>query len=327
MDKISVIIPCYNEQEAIPIFYEAITKVADELSQAELELLFVNDGSRDESLKEMKRLAEADGRVKYVSFSRNFGKEAAMYAGLSYADGDYVAIMDVDLQDPPALLPEMYRILTTEDYDCVATRRVTRKGEPPIRSFFARCFYGLMRKLSKTEIVDGARDYRLMTRQFVDELLRLGEYNRFSKGLFGWVGFQTKWLEYENVQRSAGETKWSFWKLLLYSIEGIVGFTTVPLVMSAFLGILFCIIAFVAICFIVVRTCLFGDPVSGWPSMTCIIVFLGGIQLFCMGILGEYLAKTYMEAKHRPIFICRETNIQGNAEDRRGKRTADEVSV
>lgn len=327
MDKISVIIPCYNEQEAIPIFYEAITKVADELSQAELELLFVNDGSKDESLKEMKRLAEADGRVKYVSFSRNFGKEAAMYAGLSYADGDYVAIMDVDLQDPPALLPEMYQILKTEDYDCVATRRVTRKGEPPIRSFFARCFYGLMRKISKTEIVDGARDYRLMTRQFVDELLRLGEYNRFSKGLFGWVGFQTKWLEYENVKRSAGETKWSFWKLLIYSIEGIVGFTTVPLVMSAFLGILFCIIAFVAICFIVVRTCLFGDPVSGWPSMTCIIVFLGGIQLFCMGILGEYLAKTYMETKHRPIFICRETNIQGRAEDRRSKRTADEVSV
>ncbi len=312
MDKISVIIPCYNEQEAIPIFYKEIQKTAEELSHQELELLFVNDGSKDGSLEEMKHLSEADPRVKYVSFSRNFGKEAAMYAGLSYASGDYIAIMDVDLQDPPALLPEMYRILTTEDYDCVATRRVTRKGEPPIRSFFARRFYGLMHRLSKTEIMDGARDYRLMTRQFVDELLRLGEYNRFSKGLFGWVGFRTKWLEYENVERSAGETKWSFWKLLIYSIEGIVGFTTAPLVMAAFLGILFCLMAFIAICFIVIRTILYGDPVSGWPSMTCIIVFLGGIQLFCMGILGEYLAKTYMETKHRPIFICKETNIEND---------------
>lgn len=309
MDKISVIIPCYNEQEAIPIFYDAIVKTAQDLSQAEMEFLFVNDGSKDESLKEMKALADRDERVKYVSFSRNFGKEAAMYAGLSYASGDYVAIMDVDLQDPPGLLPQMYQIITTEDYDCVATRRVTRKGEPPIRSFFARCFYRLMHKLSNTDIVDGARDYRLMTRQFVDELLKLGEYNRFSKGLFGWVGFHTKWLEYENVERSAGETKWSFWKLLIYSIEGIVGFTTVPLVMAAFLGVFFCAIAFLAICFIVVRTILYGDPVSGWPSMTCIIVFLGGIQLFCMGILGEYLAKTYMETKHRPIFICKETNV------------------
>ena len=309
MDRISVIIPCYNEQEAIPIFYEAIRKTAGKLKQGELELLFVNDGSRDESLARMKELAGQDARVKYVSFSRNFGKEAAMYAGLSYASGNYVAIMDVDLQDPPDLLPQMYQIITTEDYDCVATRRVTRKGEPPIRSFFARCFYRLMHKLSKTDIVDGARDYRLMTRQFVDELLKLGEYNRFSKGLFGWVGFRTKWLEYENVERSAGETKWSFWKLLIYSIEGIVGFTTAPLVMAAFLGIFFCIVAFFAICFIIVRTILYGDPVSGWPSMTCIIVFLGGIQLFCMGILGEYLAKTYMETKKRPIFICKETNI------------------
>ncbi|MCI9679990.1 MAG: glycosyltransferase family 2 protein [Lachnospiraceae bacterium] len=309
MDRISVIIPCYNEQEAIPIFYEAIQKAARDLPQAELELLFVNDGSKDNSLAEMKRLAERDPRVKYVSFSRNFGKEAAMYAGLSYASGDYTAIMDVDLQDPPDLLPQMYEMITAEDYDCIATRRVTRKGEPPIRSFFARCFYRLMHKLSKTDIVDGARDYRLMTRQFVDELLKLGEYNRFSKGLFGWVGFRTKWLEYENVERSAGETKWSFWKLLIYSIEGIVGFTTAPLVMAAFLGVFFCIVAFLAICFIIVRTILYGDPVSGWPSMTCIIVFLGGIQLFCMGILGEYLAKTYMETKKRPIFICKETNI------------------
>ncbi len=314
MDKISIIIPCYNEQEAIPIFYHAITKTAESLLDLQMEFLFINDGSTDGSLKEMKQLAEKDERVKYVSFSRNFGKEAAMYAGLSYADGDYAAIMDVDLQDPPELLPEMYRLITTEDYDCVATRRVTRKGEPPIRSFFARRFYGLMHKLSKTDIVDGARDYRLMTRQFVRELLRLGEYNRFSKGLFGWVGFRTKWLEYENVERSAGETKWSFWKLLIYSIEGIVGFTTAPLVMAAFLGVFFCVVAFTAICFIIIRTALYGDPVSGWPSMTCIIVFLGGIQLFCMGILGEYLAKTYMETKRRPIFICKETNISHDAE-------------
>ncbi len=312
MDKISVIVPCYNEQEAIPIFYDAITKTAEELSQVRLEVLFVNDGSKDGSLKEMKKLAEQDDRIKYVSFSRNFGKEAAMYAGLSYADGDYVAIMDVDLQDPPSLLPKMYEIITTEDYDCVATRRVTRKGEPPIRSFFARRFYALMHRLSKTDIVDGARDYRLMTRQFVDELLRLGEYNRFSKGLFGWVGFETKWLEYENVERSAGETKWSFWKLLIYSIEGIVGFTTAPLAVAAFLGVFFCLVAFVALCFIVIRTLLYGDPVSGWPSMTCIIIFIGGIQLFCIGILGEYLAKTYMETKHRPIFICKETNIKAS---------------
>ena len=310
MDKISIIIPCYNEQEAIPIFYDAITKTAEEIPQVKMEFLFVNDGSKDRSLAEMKRLAELDERVKYVNFSRNFGKEAAMYAGLTYADGDYVAIMDVDLQDPPELLPQMYQILTTEDYDCVATRRVTRKGEPPIRSFFARCFYRLMHKLSRTDIVDGARDYRLMTRQFVQELLRLGEYNRFSKGLFGWIGFNTKWLEYENVERSAGETKWSFWKLLIYSIEGIVGFTTVPLALSAFLGIFFCLVAFVFICFIIVRTVLFGDPVAGWPSQICIIVFIGGVQLFCMGILGEYLAKTYMETKHRPIFICKETNVQ-----------------
>ena len=309
MDRISVIIPCYNEQEAIPIFYEAIRKTAGKLKQAELELLFVNDGSRDESLARMKELAGQDARVKYVSFSRNFGKEAAMYAGFRYAKGDYVAIMDVDLQDPPELLPEMLRSIREEGYDCVATRRVSRKGEPVIRSFFARLFYRMMRRISSTEIVDGARDYRLMTRQFVDEILHLCEYNRFSKGLFGWVGFETKWLEYENVERSAGETKWSFWKLLLYSIEGIVGFSTAPLTFSAFVGAVFCLVAFVAICFIVVRTLVQGDPVAGWPSMVCIMVFIGGIQLFCIGILGEYLAKTYLETKKRPIFICKETNI------------------
>lgn len=306
MDKISIIVPCYNEQEAIPIFYDAIAKTAGEMPQVRLEVLFVNDGSRDASLMEMKKLAEQDDRVKYVSFSRNFGKEAAMYAGLSYADGDYVAIMDVDLQDPPSLLPEMYRIITTEDYDSVATRRVTRKGEPPIRSFFARRFYALMHRLSKTDIVDGARDYRLMTRQFVGELLRLGEYNRFSKGLFGWVGFNTKWLEYENVERAKGETKWNFWKLLVYSLDGITAFSTAPLLIASFVGVLFCVIAFMMIIFIIVRKLIFGDPVSGWPSLVCIILMTSGVQFFCTGILGQYLAKAYMEVKRRPIYLVKE---------------------
>lgn len=310
MEKLSIVVPCYNEEESIPIFYEALKKEAAELPDVELEIIYVNDGSRDQSLSKMKQLAEMDPCVHYVGLSRNFGKEAAMYAGLSYATGDYVAIMDVDLQDPPALLPEMLKGIREEGYDCVATRRVSRKGEPPIRSFFARQFYRIMHRISKTEIVDGARDYRLMTRQFVEEFLTLGEYNRFSKGLFGWVGFRTKWLEYENIERVAGETKWSFWKLLLYSIEGIVGFSTAPLAFSAFLGIFFCIVAFLAICFIIVRTLVHGDPVAGWPSMTCIIVFIGGVQLFCMGILGEYLAKTYLETKKRPIYICKETDLE-----------------
>lgn len=310
METISIVVPCYNEEEAIPIFYEALKKEAEQLPDADWEIIYVNDGSRDGSLQEMKRLSQLDPRVHYVALSRNFGKESAMYAGLAYSTGDYVAVMDVDLQDPPNLLPEMLRGIREEGYDCVATRRVSRKGEPPIRSFFARQFYRIMHKISRTEIVDGARDYRLMTRQFVDEFLALGEYNRFSKGLFGWVGFRTKWLEYENIERVAGETKWSFWKLLLYSIEGIVGFSTAPLAFSAFLGIFFCLVAFVAICFIIIRTLVHGDPVAGWPSMTCIIVFIGGIQLFCMGILGEYLAKTYLETKKRPIYICKETDLK-----------------
>lgn len=310
MARISIVVPCYNEEEAVPIFYAAISQVFETLSAEELELIFVNDGSKDRTLQSIKELAKVDQCVKYVDFSRNFGKEAAMYAGMQYASGEYIAIMDADLQDPPELLPQMLQGIRREGYDCVATRRVSRRGEPPIRSFFARMFYRMMRKISRTEIVDGARDYRLMTRQYVEEILRLGEYNRFSKGLFGWVGFETKWLEYENRERVAGETKWSFWKLLLYSIEGIVGFSTAPLAFSAFLGISFCLIAFLAICFIVVRTLINGDPVAGWPSMVCIIVFIGGIQLFCMGILGEYLAKTYLETKHRPIYICRETNAE-----------------
>ena len=307
---ISVIVPCYNEQDVLHLFYDEIGLVAGEMQEYDFEFIFVNDGSSDDTLKICKELAAKDERVKYISFSRNFGKEAGIYAGFEKAKGDLVCMMDADLQDPPALLPEMVKAIEEEGYDSVATRRVTRKGEPPIRSFFARMFYKLMEKISETEIVDGARDYRLMTRQFVNSLLQLEEYNRFSKGLFGLVGYQTKWLEYENVERAAGETKWSFWKLLLYSIEGIMAFSTVPLAISAVTGILFCAIAFVMILFIIVKTIVFGDPVAGWPSTACIILFVGGVQLFCVGILGQYLAKTYLEVKGRPIYICKETNIE-----------------
>ena len=309
MKKISVIVPCYNEQEAVPFFYEEMVRVEKSMQNYSFELIFVNDGSKDNTINVVRELAAKDEQVKFIDFSRNFGKEAAIYAGLSNATGDYVVMMDADLQDPPALLPEMVRYIEEEGYDSVATRRVTRKGEPPIRSFFARCFYKLINKMSKTEIVDGARDYRLMTRRFVNSLLELSEYNRFSKGLFGWVGYKTKWLEFENVERVAGETKWSFWKLFLYSIEGIVGFSTAPLAFSAVVGIVFCIVAFLFICVIVVKTLVFVDPVSGWPSMVCTSLLVGGIQLFCIGILGEYLAKTYLEVKKRPIYICKDTNI------------------
>lgn len=307
MDKISVVVSCYNEQEALPLFYEEITKVANEIKNAELEFIFVNDGSKDKTLEVIKSFRKNDERVKYISFSRNFGKEAAMYSGLKRASGDYVAIMDADLQDPPKLLIEMYETLNKKEYDCVATRRVSRKGEPPIRSFFARLFYKLINKISKAEIVDGARDFRLMTRQMVDAIISMEEYNRFSKGIFGWVGFNTKWIEYENVERAAGETKWSFWKLFKYSIEGIIAFSTAPLVISTIMGILFCFVAFLMIIFIVAKTLIYGDPVSGWPSMVCIMLFVGGIQLFCIGIIGQYISKTYLEVKKRPIYIIKET--------------------
>ncbi len=307
MDKISVVVSCYNEQEALPLFYEEITKVANKMKNAEFEFIFVNDGSKDKTLEVIKKFRSTDERVKYISFSRNFGKEAAMYAGLKKASGDYVAIMDADLQDPPKLLVEMYDTLSKKEYDCVATRRVSRKGEPPIRSFFARLFYKLINKISKAEIVDGARDFRLMTRQMVDAIISMEEYNRFSKGIFGWVGFNTKWIEYENVERAAGETKWSFWKLFKYSIEGIIAFSTAPLVISTIMGILFCFVAFLMIIFIIAKTLIYGDPVSGWPSMVCIMLFVGGIQLFCIGIIGQYISKTYLEVKKRPIYIIKET--------------------
>ena len=307
---ISVIVPCYNEQEVLHMYYDEMSRVADSMTEYDFEIILVNDGSKDNTLKICKELAEKDSRIKYISFSRNFGKEAGIFAGFEKSKGDLVCMMDADLQDPPALLPEMVKAVEEEGYDSVATRRVTRKGEPPIRSFFARMFYKIMNKISKTEIVDGARDYRLMTRQFVNSLLELKEYNRFSKGLFGWVGYETKWIEYENVERAAGETKWSFWKLLLYSIEGIVAFSTVPLSISVVVGLLFCLISFVAILVIICKTIMFGDPVSGWPSTACIILFVGGVQLFCMGIVGQYLSKTYLEVKDRPIYICKETNIE-----------------
>jgi len=305
MKKLSVVIPCFNEEEAVPLFYEAFLKETAGLD-AEFEFVFVDDGSRDQTLPAFKALAEKDDRVHYISFSRNFGKEAAMFAGMEAATGDYVAIMDVDLQDPPALLGDMLRGIEQEGYDCVASRRVTRKGEPKIRSFFARAFYRLINRISKTEIVDGARDFRLMTRQMVDAILSLREVGRFSKGLFSWVGFKTKWLEYENIERVAGETKWSFWKLLLYSIDGIIGFSTAPLSIASVAGLLFCAVAFVMILFFFFKTILFGDPVAGFPATICIVLLLGGIQLFCMGILGAYLSKTYLETKNRPIYIARE---------------------
>ncbi len=307
---LSIVVPCYNEQEALPYFYKEICRVAEEMKSshgADFEFIFVDDGSKDKTLSIARELHKQDERVRYISFSRNFGKEAGILAGLEAAKGDYVAMMDADLQDPPALLPQMLDALLEEDYDCAATRRTNRKGEPPIRSFFARMFYKIINRLSDADIVDGARDYRLMRRRMVDAILALPEYNRFSKGIFGWVGFKTKWLEYVNVERVAGETKWSFWKLFLYSLEGIVAFTTAPLALASLIGIIFCVLAFVMILFIIVRTLLFGDPTSGWTSLVCIIFLCSGVQLFCMGVLGQYLAKTYMEVKRRPVYIVRET--------------------
>lgn len=307
MSLLSVIVPCYNEEESVELFFDELMKNKPffEENDLQVEVLYIDDGSVDKTVAEVKKLKQRDDCVRLISFSRNFGKEAAMFAGLEHAKGDYVVIMDVDLQDPPSLLPEMFGYLQ-EGYDSVATRRVTRKGEPPIRSFFARCFYKLMKKISKTEMMDGARDYRLMTRTMVDAILSMREYNRFTKGIFGWVGFRTKWLEYENVERARGETKWNFWKLFVYSLDGITAFSTVPLMFASLVGVLFCVLAFCMVVFVIVRKLIFGDPVSGWPSLVCIMLFLSGVQFFCTGILGQYLAKTYMEVKRRPIYVVRE---------------------
>ncbi|MCB6414485.1 glycosyltransferase family 2 protein [Dorea acetigenes] len=310
-DLISVIVPCYNEEVSLPFFYKEIQKVISHMQErypVEFELLFVDDGSRDDTLSIIKSFASKDPKIKYLSFSRNFGKESAILAGLEHATGDYVALMDADLQDPPSLLTQMYETIKEGTYDCVGTKRVDRKGEPPIRSFFARCFYKLINKISKTSIVDGARDFRLMTRQMTDAILNMPEYNRFSKGIFGWVGFKTKWLEYTNVERVAGSTKWSFWSLFLYSLDGIVAFSTIPLSIASILGILFLFIALIFIIVIIVKTLIWGDPVAGYPSMMCVICLLGGLQLFSIGILGQYLSKTYLEVKHRPIYIIKESN-------------------
>ncbi|MCM1038377.1 MAG: glycosyltransferase family 2 protein [Roseburia sp.] len=307
MSLLSVIVPCYNEEENVADFYHELLKNASFFTEKEIELeiIYIDDGSKDKTVAEIKKLHAGDERVHMVSFSRNFGKEAAIYAGLQKAKGDYAVIMDADLQDPPALLPEMYSYIE-KGYDSVATRRVNRKGEPPVRSFFARMFYRLMNKISKTEIVDGARDYRLMTRQVVDAILSMTEYNRFTKGIFGWVGYQTKWIEFENIERRKGETKWSFWKLFLYSLDGITAFSTVPLAIASIMGVLFCFVAFLLIVITIVRKLLFGDPTAGWPSLVCIISLISGVQLFCMGIIGQYLSKTYMEVKKRPIYLIKE---------------------
>ena len=308
MDKISVVVPCYNEEESLPLFYQEMERVRQQdFENVEFEYIFVDDGSKDNTLKEMKELYVQDNKVRYISFSKNFGKEAAILAGLEAASGDYVTLMDADLQDPPSMLKKMYDIIKDEGYDNVGTRRVSRKGEPPIRSFFAHIFYKIINKMSDVEMVDGARDYRLMTRKMVDAIISLKEYNRYSKGLFSYVGFKTKWLEYENVERVAGETKWSFWKLFKYAMEGITAFSTTPLILSSVLGLLFCLIAFLMIILIIVKTLVYGDPTSGWPSMVCIIFFVSGVQLFSLGVIGQYLSKTYLEVKSRPVYIIRET--------------------
>lgn len=307
MKTLSVIVPCYNEEENIADFYAEVMKNQPFFEKQELvpEFLFIDDGSKDHTVDEVKKLMVDDSHVHFVSFSRNFGKEAGILAGMQKATGDYVVIMDADLQDPPSLLPEMFSYFE-EGYDSVATRRVSRKGEPLIRSFFARAFYRLMNKMSKTEIVDGARDYRLMTRQYVDSVLSLTEYNRFTKGIFGWVGYKTKWIEFENVERKKGETKWSFWKLFLYAIDGVTAFSTIPLAFASVMGVLFCVLAFLFIIFTIVRKALYGDPTSGWPSLVCIISLISGVQLFCLGIVGQYLSKTYMEVKKRPAYLVKE---------------------
>lgn len=315
MDKklISIIVPCYNEEKTVPLFMEEITKIENQMkdeSNVNFEYIFVDDGSKDSTASILKDFSKKQNNFNYVILSRNFGKEGALYAGLQASRGDFVAVMDVDLQDPPYLLKEMYNSIISNEYDCVATRRIDRKGEPPIRSFFARMFYKLINKISSTEIVDGARDYRLMTRDMVNAILSMSEYNRFSKGIFGWVGFRTKWLEYANTERVAGETKWSFWKLFLYSLDGIVAFSTAPLAIASVMGLIFCIIAFLMILVIIAKTLIYGDPVAGYPSLVCIIFLIAGVQLFCIGVQGQYIAKTYLETKKRPIYLVRESNLK-----------------
>lgn len=305
---ISIVVPCYNEEPTLPILYPELNKVAAEMSDYAFEYVFVNDGSKDKTHVVLKELAAKDERVKYISFSRNFGKEAALLAGLKNTKGDLVATMDADMQDPPSLLPELVAYVESGEYDNAATRRVTRKGEPVIRSFFARTFYKMMRHMTDIDIVDGARDYRVMSRAMVNSIVALEEYNRFSKGIFAWVGYETKWVEFENVERSAGETKWSFWKLLRYSIEGIVSFSNTPIHLASYMGLGLTGVSALVLLFVIIRALLFGDEVAGWPSLVCIITFMGGVQLFVMGIMGQYISKTYLEVKRRPHYIIKDTN-------------------
>ncbi len=309
MKKIlSVVVSCYNEEESIPYFYEEITKLSEAMKdELEFEFLFVNDGSSDNVLEVLKTYAKCDKRVRYISFSRNFGKEAAMYAGLENCKGDYITLMDADLQDPPYLLKQMYQLIIEEGYDCVATRSVSRNGYSFFRKICTKAYYCLINKISNTKVVSGARDFRLMTRQMVDSILKLKEYNRYSKGLFSWVGFNTKWITYENQERVAGTSKWNFWKLFQYSLESITNFSTLPLALASYVGIIFCFVSFILIGFIVIRSLIYADPVSGWPSTICIILFIGGIQLLTIGILGQYLSKLFLESKKRPIYITKET--------------------
>lgn len=307
---ISLIIPCYDEEAGLNILYRALQDVSEQLPNYDFEFLFINDGSKDRTLDLIEGYANNDSRVRYISFSRNFGKEAAMYAGFCNAKGDYTTVMDSDMQDPPSLLPQMVKILEQGEYDSVATRRVTREGEPLIRSFFARQFYKMINKISDADVVDGARDFRLMRREMVDTIVAMGESNRFSKGIFGWIGFKTFWLPYENVERVAGETKWSFWKLFKYAIDGVVNFSQVPLMISAWVGFFFVLVSILAIVFVFVRKLIYGGSVEGWASLVCIILFVGGVQLFCIGVMGSYLAKTYQEVKHRPHYIVGKTNIE-----------------
>lgn len=309
MKQISLIIPCYNEQEALPIFHKEVTAVFSQMD-IDYELIFVDDGSKDGTLLYLRELSEKDSHVIYLSFSRNFGKEAAMYAGFCKAGGDYVAVMDADMQDPPSMLPEMLKILETGEYDSVATRRVSREGEPPIRSWFARQFYKIINKISNADIVDGARDFRLMKHKMVEAVVSMGEYNRFSKGIFGWIGFRTYWMPYKNVERVAGETKWNFWKLFRYAVDGIINFSQVPLSIASCFGLIMTFCSFLLLLLIVIRKLIFGDPVAGWASTICIIVFIGGLQMFCLGIMGQYIARIYIETKHRPHYIIAETNCE-----------------
>ncbi len=305
---LSVIIPCYNEQEVLPVFYQEFKKVMQDMP-AEYELLFIDDGSKDGTLEILRSLSRKDSHVSYLSFSRNFGKEAAMYAGFCNVHGDYAAVMDADLQDPPSMLPQMLAILASGEFDSVAARRVSREGEPPVRSWFARRFYRLINRISDAEIVDGVRDFRLMKRDMVDTIVRMGEYNRFSKGIFGWIGFRTYWMPYENVNRAAGTTKWSFWKLFCYAVDGVVNFSQVPLSLASWFGLFMTVVSFLAVAVVAVRRLVWGDPVAGWASTVCVITLIGGIQLFCMGIIGQYISKIYLEVKKRPHYIVAESSL------------------